>query len=1165
MNFTAEQQNALDAGGRVLVSAAAGSGKTAVLVEKVVNLISDENNPVDVDKMLVVTFTNAAAAEMKSRISKSLSEKIKENPNDFNLRKQKLLLPSSFICTIDSLCISLAKEYFYKLGLPYDFKIADNSAVEKLKNECMDDLLDKYFSSDDKDFFKLVSAFGTERADENLRNNIFKIYDYLCSLPFPDEYIEKINNIYADFDENSIFFDIVFNYTYEILKNSYGVFKKYYNMLLEEPELSGFYGDAFAEISAKFVRAIKLVENRDYNGIYNMMQLYSNARLKAVRNYENTDFKLKMQNAKKSAEGTFSNIKGIFNSSLTDIFEDVEHFVPIIDKFLKLTKEFSEMLYKEKKENNCFGFADIEMEVLKLLVKRENGKIAYTDDAKELSKKYSCVLVDEYQDTNDLQDTIFNALSDDGKKLFMVGDVKQSIYGFRKANPRNFLKNRNELPVYKENSEKSKVIMSGNFRSADGICDFVNFVFFRLFSEKCGEMFYEKEDELVPLAKFSPIDEPRVSLDIIDRVVNGCTSTQTQAMYISNIIKNTVDNKPIISTDDGLRKAEYKDICILLRSRKEMSAFVDVFKAAGIPVWVDDNEGLLAEREIVNLFALLQVIDNPFADIPLLTLLTGDIYNFSADEVAKMRVLSKDTELYRALLKYAENNEKAQTFLNDINEFREIASSSSVSSLINKVLSITGYENTVFLYENGESAYNNLLLFKDIAKNFEETTSRGLSAFVGYIKRQIKLGNTMQKSSSTGENDNAVRVMTMHRSKGLQFPICILACLEKKFNSEDSKQDVLISEKCGIGIKYFDEKRKIKYSTLPRNAIAIENSAVAISEEMRLLYVAMTRAKDKLYLVGLNEKYEDIVIDANSGLSLDEKGRFNPYYVLGCNNYLKMLISCAYFHKNSGPLREIVDDNPPQYESMPIEVNIIEDFDFISKIENSEQHLSNFNEEKYKKLCETLEFKYRYKDLNKIFVKQSASNLAHKEFSADFDFTNEPVFVRHQKLSAAQKGTAMHKFMQYCDFEKASQSVENEIDRLVKNGNITNDEAKSLSIDSLKSFFNSSIGEEILKSKGVFREQSFMVEVPADAIYDDLGKEFENENIIIQGFADLCYFEKDGIFIVDYKTDRADESELVKRYKTQLDIYGLALSQTFNKKVIKKAIFSFYLKKLIVL
>ena len=327
----------------------------------------------------------------------------------------------------------------------------------------------------------------------------------------------------------------------------------------------------------------------------------------------------------------------------------------------------------------------------------------------------------------------------------------------------------------------------------------------------------------------------------------------------------------------------------------------------------------------------------------------------------------------------------------------------------------------------------------------------------------------------------------------------------------------------------------------------------------------MTRAKDKLYLVGLNEKYEDIVVDANSGLSLDDKGRFNPYYVLGCNNYLKMLISCAYFHKNSGPLRKIVDDNPPQYESMPIEVNIIEDFDFISKIENSEQHLSNYDEEKYKKLCETLEFKYRYKDLNKIFVKQSASNLAHKEFSADFDFTNEPVFVRHQKLSAAQKGTAMHKFMQYCDFEKAGQSVENEIDRLVKNGNITNDEAKSLSIDSLKSFFNSSIGKEILKSKGVFREQSFMVEVPADAIYDDLGKEFENENIIIQGFADLCYFEKEGICIVDYKTDRADESELVKRYKTQLDIYGLALSQTFNKKVIKRAIFSFYLKKLIVL
>lgn len=1166
MKFTDEQQNALDARGRVLVSAAAGSGKTAVLVEKVVNMISDENNPVDVDKLLVVTFTNAAASEMKSRISKRLSEKIKENPNDFNLRKQKLLLPSSYICTIDSLCISLAKEYFYKLGLPYDFKIADNSAIEKIKNNCMDSLLDKYFNSDDKEFFKLVSAFGTEYADENLKKNIFKIYDYLCSLPFPDEYIEKINDIYSNFNENNLFFDIIFNYAYEILKNGHGVFKKYYKMLLEEPELLKFYGDAFAEVDAKFSLTIKLVELKDYNGIYKMLQHYSNATLKAARKYKNEDFKNTIKSAKEAAEKIFNKtLKDIFNVSLEDAVEDAEYFAPIINKFLNLIKEFSELFYNEKKENNCFSFADIEIEVLKLLVKRENGKVVYTDDAKELSKKFNCVLVDEYQDTNDLQDTIFNALSDNGKNLFMVGDVKQSIYGFRKANPKNFLKNRNELPAYKENSDKSKVVMSGNFRSADGICDFVNFVFFRLLSEKCGEMFYEKEDELVPLAKFLPIDEPRVSLDIISEEEEGFTSAQTQARYISNVIKKTVNNKPIITTDDGLRKAQYKDVCILLRSRNEMPAFVDVFKASGIPVWVDDNEGLLTEKEIVNLFSLLQVIDNPFADIPLLTLLTGDIYNFSADEVAKIRISSKDTELYRALIKYSKTDEKAKKFLNDINEFRDIASSSSVSSLINKILTITGYENTVFLYENGENAYNNLLLFKDIAKNFEETTSRGLSAFVSYIKRQLKLGNTMQKSSTIGENDNAVRIMTMHRSKGLQFPICFLACLDKRFNNDDARQDILLSEKCGIGLKCFDEKRKIKYSTLPRNAIGIENNSVAISEEMRILYVAMTRAKDKLYLVGLNNSFEKLVIDANSSLSLDKKGRFNPYYVLNCNNFLKMLVSCACFHKYGEPLREIADNEFIPYEAMPISVNIIDHFDFIEKNNDNEIETNNFNEDEYKRLSEILKFKYRYKDLNKIFVKQSASNLAHKEFSADFDFTNEPVFVHHQKLSAAQKGTAMHKFMQYCDFKNAGKNVESEIKRLSENGSITLDEAKSLKVDSLASFFNSSVGKEVLLSDRVLREQSFMVEVPADTIYNDLGEEFENENIIIQGFADLCYFDNSGICIVDYKTDKADEQELIKRYKTQLDIYALALSKTLEKNVNKKAIYSFYLNKVIIL
>lgn len=1165
MKFTAEQQNALDARGRVLVSAAAGSGKTAVLVEKVVNLISDADNPIDINKLLVVTFTNAAAAEMKSRISKRLSQKLKENPNDFNLKKQKLLISSSKICTIDSLCISLAKEYFYKLGLPYDFKIADNSVLNQLKNTCMDELLEKHFASGDNDFLKLVSAFGGERADENLRENIFKIYDYLCSLPFPDEYLEKVNGLYAEFDENSVFFEIVFDYAYEILKNSITIFTPYYKELNEEPDLRKAYGEGFDEVSAKLHRAIEFVSKHDYNGIKNMLDYYSNARLKPIRNYSDTAFKVKMQQAKSNAEETFKKLKEIFNCSLEEVKEDIKHFHPIISKFSELAKEFSQELYNLKIENNCFGFADIERQILKLLVKKEDSKMIFTDEARELSEKYYAVLVDEYQDTNDLQNTIFNALSDNGKKLFMVGDVKQSIYGFRKANPKNFLKSRNELPLYKKGSESSKVIMSGNFRSADGVCDFVNFVFYRLFSEKCGEMFYENEDRLCPMADFMPIDEPRVKLDIITYKDEKLSNSCLQAEHIANIIKERVSGPPIITDGEDLRKAEYKDVCILLRSRSEISAFTETFKNRGIPVWIDDNEGLLEEKEIINLFSLLEVIDNPFSDISLLTTLTGDIYNFSADEVAKMRVMSKDTELYRALLKYSETDEKSKAFLDEINEFREIASSSSVSSLINKILVKTGYENTVFLYDNGENAYNNLLLFKDIAKNFEENTSRGLSAFVGYIKRQIKSGNTLQKSSAAGENDNAVRIMTMHRSKGLQFPICILACLEKKFNKNDIRADVLLSEKCGVGMKYYDDKRKIKYSTLPRNAVIIENNAASISEEMRLLYVAMTRAKDLLYLVGVQEKAENQVAAIADSLSLDKEGRFNPYFVLGCDSFLKMLIACALCHQNGTNLRNLINVNEAGIPASSIEVNLIDEVGASEQLNEVNLESKEFNEEKYNQLCDVLDYKYKYKDLNKIFVKQSASNLAHKEFEADFEFSAEPVFVHNQSLSAAQKGTAMHKFMQFCDFKLAKNNLKSEIDRLKTDGHITKEEADSLNSESLNAFLNSSVGKKVCESSDVFREQSFMVEVPAEVVYSDLNEQFKNEKVIIQGFADLCFFDENGLFIIDYKTDRADEEELKKRYKPQLDIYALALAQTFEKPISGKAIYSFYLNKLILL
>lgn len=388
--------------------------------------------------------------------------------------------------------------------------------------------------------------------------------------------------------------------------------------------------------------------------------------------------------------------------------------------------------------------------------------------------------------------------------------------------------------------------------------------------------------------------------------------------------------------------------------------------------------------------------------------------------------------------------------------------------------------------------------------------------------------------------------MTMHRSKGLQFPICILACLEKQFNRKDSSADVILTEKCGIGLNYIDKNRHIKYSTFPRNAASIENITTSQSEELRLLYVAMTRAKDFLYMVGVDEERKSFSKVARNIVVFSKDERFPSDVVIGCNNFLKMIMLGVMISEENDFLLNFIDE--------------IESVACNDKEENLEKP---FDEERFNQLVEVLNYKYAYKDLNKIFVKQSASALAHKEFSSDYDFTRKPIFAENQRLSAAEKGTAMHKFMQYCDFVAANISIKDEIERLVSDGKLTVDEAKSLNSNNLKAFFESDIGKKVLSSDKVYKEQNFMVEVLATKVYNDLSEEFNDEKIIIQGVADLCFVENDGLVIVDYKTDKADEEELVKRYKTQLDIYALALSQVFDMKVSQTAIYSFYLKKLI--
>lgn len=1163
MKFTDEQNNALDSQGKVLVSAAAGSGKTAVLVKKIINMITDETSPIDVDKLLVVTFTKDAAGEMKSRISKALSDLIKKNPNNQNLKRQKLLLAGAQISTTDSLCKSLAREYFYKLSIPADFRIVEQNTMNAIKDDCVSSILTEEFEKSDTDFINLVRLFGGESGSDALKYNILQVYEYVSTLPFPHVYFDRIRKLYTEFDEKSELFSVVFDYSYELLKNTYTIFQKHHEDLLAEPDLAKYYGDSCSQTLGSLRTALDLVEKRDYKAMCDFVHSHTCARIGNARVYSDKDFQEKIKNARTSAEDVIKkDLHKLFSLPYDRVVDDIKTLAPSIFKFLELIERFIKEFDKIKKEKNAFRFDDIEIEVLKLLVKENDGKIEYTQEAKELSRRFKYVMVDEYQDTNDLQNVIFTALSDGGKNLFMVGDVKQSIYGFRKANPRIFLSLRDELPHYTKGATASKVIMSGNFRSAPEICDFVNFAFYRLLSKECGEMYYEQDDCLVPKKEFPKSKDTRVNLDVLQMCSDEHSKAEHQAHYVARKIIEKVNGEECISVDKEKRKATYSDIAILFRDRKQLPDFIKVLQEYGIPYTTDDAGNLFEEKEIINLLSLLQVIDNPYSDIPLATLLTSDIYNFTSEDVAKIRSKHNDMELFRSLVLIENENEKVKSFLDEIREFKRISTVSSVSKLIDEVLQKTGYYNTVHFYENGAAAFSNLLIFKNIAKTFEETNSRGLSSFLGYIKR-AKLSSKEYSSALPSKNEDAVKLSTMHKSKGLQFPICFLVGLETAFKTTDEKLDIILSEKFGIGLKFIDDINRTKRSTFVRNIISLQNDISQISEEMRILYVALTRAQDYLYMVGVANDVEKTVVDIYNKLSVQKDGRLNPFCVMDCNSFLKMLLSIALLHKDGKCLREFANNDLGVFESSDICVNLVTQIDFETTQTQETQQTREFDSARYEQICKNLEFEYKYKDLNRVFVKQSASALAHNTLAQTYAFSAEPVFLKNESLTFAQKGTAMHSALELCDFENARKDFEAELARVVESGKITDAQVQSLNKENLKKFFESELCLRAIKADEVHKEKNFMVEIDARQVHTDLGDEFDGEKIFVQGYVDLCFVNEQGVTIVDYKTDRVDKDELITRYKTQLDIYEKALNQIFDKKVVRKAIYSLHLGEII--
>ncbi len=1148
---TPQQQNALLSRGSVLVSAAAGSGKTAVLSNRVLGRITDSVSPIDIGDMLIVTFTNAAAAEMRERISANLSAYLAEHPDNLRVLQQKADLDTAQIGTIDSFCIDLVRDNFESVGINADFKIASQEQLSVLESRAINEAFSDMLAASPDEFKSLVTALGADYGFDNAKAAVRKVYDYTRTLPFPESWLDSVQSLYSAADaDTSVWGKLLLKTAFDTADYHYNSLSSVVEAISEDEVLSQKYLPAVSGLRDLYFRVKKAAASGKYSSVSEEITSYSPVPLSAARNVDPA-LKEYAKHAFDSAKKALQSLSQQFSATGEQCKDDISALGGYVSTLCKAVTRFEARLSELKQKRNLYGFDDVERAALRLLCVNNNGTAEPKDT--ELCTRYKEVLVDEYQDTNDLQNAIFYALSDRGKNLFLVGDVKQSIYRFRRANPANFINKKETYPEYDGTVYPSKISLSGNFRSRKGICDFVNFVFGLLMSKQAAEMDYLPEDRLEAKGTFAETDEPTTEFHII----NG--DTADEAAFVAQYIRNAVDSGMTVSGEDStLRPVRYSDFLIMMRSYNKVDGLLSSLKAMSVPAWTESKAAFFSREEIVIALSLLRTIDNPLKDVPLLATLMSPVFGFTAEEMAQMRLCSKTGSLYSALCIFASTSEKASAFLKKLGRYRNWAETLTADKLISKVFDDTGLTAVVRAMDDGASRRENLLVLTEYAANYESTGFKGLTAFLRFID-SVEANGADLRSASVVNTDDVVRIMSIHKSKGLQAPVCILFDTNSTFNTKDSGASVTVDEQLGIGLRICDDERSVKYDTLPRMAISLKETACSVAEEMRLLYVALTRAQDKLVITCADKKYIDSVAEMASKLRSDWAGStdsIDSYAVKTCRCYADWLYMACLLNSSAEPLRAIAGDDlnclPTQ---SAIKVCIHDAVDLPETAHAQEVCYQNTDMSQY------LDFEYVNRRLMDIESKYSVSTLAKSVFDARYCCTARPAFLANEALTPAQKGTATHRFMCFADFERAKQSVAAETERLVNEGILSKEQGAAIDENTVTAFFESDIYRRIQSADRVLKESRFIYEMPVTEIDPDCGSD---ETVVVQGVADCVIFESDGITILDFKTDRnCTEQQLVEKYSKQLEIYAAAFSSNYKQPAKPSYLYSFWLKKAI--
>ena len=1173
VKWTTDQQHAIECRkGSVLVSAAAGSGKTAVLVERVIRRLTDKDNPCSAEDLLIVTFTRAATAQMREKIGAAILKRLSEDPTDRHLRRQYMLLPFAKICTIDSFCNDLVRENFHALGISPDYSLLDNETAVIMKNDVCEAMLERAYEEDsDGSFSGLSDMMSSGSSDEDFAKLIIKMYDISTAYPFPDLWLDSLIEEYSQPDINKSCWGVIIKkYVCDMLDYCVSSSNDMMAAMESDPIVADAYGAA-VQSDINMYAELREKVNRDWDEALEAFNTVKYMGLGRVPKGYESETKNAVMTARKKLKDLLKKVPNIMCVSSGEHSEDVRLMRGPVTKLIELVKQFGREYSAEKDKMNSADFSDILHRALNLLaVSDGSGGYIKTDLARELSSHYVEILVDEYQDINEAQDMIFKAISADENNLFTVGDVKQSIYRFRQAMPEIFLRRRSTTHSFESGKYPLGITLGSNFRSRVGVTSCVNYIFRQLMSTEAGELEYDDSEALNAAAKYPERDTPDCELHVVTDKGNRADTLEAQARYVARYIDRTVrEGKTLVTKGGALHPASYGDFCILLRTAKNVSSvYANALSERGIPVFSPETGGFFEAAEISFILSLLRVLDNPVQDIPLAAVMLSPLFGFSAGELADIRASAKErleageTEpLYRSVAASAdEGDEKAAAFLKKIESLRRLSLTLSAGELVRRVCEETGFDAIAGAMPDGERRRLNIGLLCDYAEKYEAAGNLGLSGFIRFIDKVACTSGDLATAARPSENADIVRIMTVHQSKGLEFPICIFADMQHVFNERDNTESVLISSSAGLGMKRRTEDGISVYDTASRRAAVITSERMGRSEEMRVLYVALTRAKENLVMLTSVPNPEKGLAKVAVECGIGE--RANPFAVLRMNNFSDLVLTALMRHPAADELRKLSGvDVPiflPEKDRFRLKVVVSDSESFMTESANEQKIAAKpvfFNE-----VCERLDYSDPRSVLSSVPAKRAASDGSERGINREYFASSRPAFMSSGGLTPAQRGTATHKFMQFSNYAAARADIESELARLVDGGFLSEEEGKAVNVSAAKRFFMSSLAERIFASDNVMREKKFAALFPAKFFYSELTGEAAEEKIVVQGIADCVFVEDGELVIVDYKTDTGVDAEaLLDRYSAQLEIYREALSQALGMPVKETLLYSFFM------